>query len=83
MLPGKLTVRHIQLAEARGESFIIYKKIRYPLEVLRGLAGIRTVERKPAISKKLDERKPKDGDGSILEFDRSISESESQEGEES
>jgi len=40
-LPGRLTKRHIELAKERGDNFIFYKGVNYPLTKLKEMAGIK------------------------------------------
>ena len=39
-LPGRLTVRHIEMAKERGDNYIFYKGVNYSLKQLREMAGI-------------------------------------------
>ena len=39
-LPGRLTIRHIELAKARGDNYIFYKGRNYSLKELEDGAGI-------------------------------------------
>jgi len=56
MLPGKLTIKHIEAAEARGQGFIRYKKKDWTLEELYELAGVGRVHRKSKVDKKIGQR---------------------------
>ena len=76
MLPGKLTIKHVEAAEASGQGFIRYKKKDWTVEELYELAGVRRITRKPKADKKLDSGRIESSDGEIVEPDRSISESE-------
>ena len=76
MLPGKLTIKHIEAAEARGQGFIRYKKKDWTLEELYELAGIKRINSKPKVDTKLDSGRAESGNGKIVKSDRSISESE-------
>ena len=40
-LPGRLTIRHIEMAKERGDNYIFYKGVNYSLKQLRELAGIK------------------------------------------
>lgn len=75
MLPGKLTIKHIEYAEQRGEKSIRYMKKTYTVEELYELAGSRRAERKPEVDLKLDGRKAKNRDGIISKQDSNIGES--------
>ena len=83
MLPGKLTIKHIEAAEARGQSFIRYKKKDWTLEELYELAGIRRVNRKPKLNTKLDSGGIKSGDVESVKPDKPDSKSEPLERKES
>ena len=39
-LPGKLTERHLKMAEERGDDYINYHHVKYSLEELYASAGI-------------------------------------------
>jgi len=75
MLPGKLTIKHIEAAEARGQGFIRYMKKDWTLEELYELAGIKRINSKPKVDTKLDSGRIKSSDGKIVELNRGISES--------
>ena len=75
MLPGKLTIKHIEVAEARGQSFIRYMKRDWTLEELYELAGVRRISRKSKIDRKLDGSGIESGNGKEPKPDRDISES--------
>ena len=77
MLPGKLTVKHIEAAEARGQSFIRYMKKDWTLEELYELAGVRRTSRKSKVDKKLVSGRVDSSDGKESEPDRNVSESKS------
>jgi len=69
MLPGKLTIKHIEAAEARGQGFIRYKKKDWTLEELYELAGIKRINSKPKLNTKLDSGGIKKSNGKIVEPD--------------
>ena len=75
MLPGKLTIKHIEAAEASGQGFIRYMKKDWTLEELYELAGIKRINSKPKLNTKLDSGGVKSSDGKIVELNRGISES--------
>lgn len=39
-LPGRLTIRHIEMAKERGDNYIFYKGVNYSLKELEDGAGI-------------------------------------------
>ena len=39
-LPGRLTIRHIEMARERGDNYIFYKGVNYTLKELEDGAGI-------------------------------------------
>ena len=73
MLPGKLTIKHVEAAEASGQGFIRYMKKDWTLEELYELAGIKRINRKSKANTKLDSGRIESGDGEIVKPDRSIS----------
>ena len=40
-LPGRLTIRHIEMAKERGDNYINYKGVVYSLTELKKMAGIK------------------------------------------
>jgi len=52
-LPGRLTERHLKLAEERGDNYIFYKGINYSLKELYDGAGISRTKQKPKVSENL------------------------------
>ena len=40
-LPGRLTIRHIEMARERGDNYIFYKGVNYPLSKLKKMAGVK------------------------------------------
>jgi len=81
MLPGKLTIKHVEAAE-HGQGFIIYKRQKYSVEELYELAGVGRVHRKSKVDKKLDSGRVDSSNGKKFEPDRNVSESKSRTGEE-
>lgn len=43
-LPGRLTIRHIEMAKERGDNYINYKHRTYSLMELRKMAGIKELK---------------------------------------
>jgi len=66
-LPGKLTVRHLKMAEERGDNYIIYKKRNYSLKELYDGAGISRTKPKPPVSKDIHGSKIDNSDGERAE----------------
>ena len=65
-LPGRLTFRHIEMAEKRGENYIFYKHVNYPLSKLKEMYNgtrISRAEQKPAVSKDVRGRKLDNSNG--------------------
>ena len=65
-LPGRLTLRHIEMAEARGDNYIFYKRVNYPIEKLRGMYNgprISRAKQEPKISKNLRGRQLDNSNG--------------------
>ena len=56
-LPGKLTERHLKMAEERGDDYIFYKKRNYSLKELYDGAGISRTKQKPKVSENIRGRK--------------------------
>ena len=66
-LPGRLTIRHLELARARGDNYIFYKGVNYSLQELEDGAGISRAKPKPKTSKKLYSDRIDNSDGEITE----------------
>ena len=65
-LPGRLTLRHIEMAEARGDNYIFYKRVNYPIEKLRGMYNGPRISRakpKPTVSQNVRGRKSNNSNG--------------------
>ena len=65
-LPGKLTFRHIEMAEERGDNYIYYKHVNYPLSKLKEMyngSRIGRAKQKPKVSENIRGRKPHNSDG--------------------
>jgi len=65
-LPGKLTFRHIEMAEARGDNYIFYKRINYPLKKLKEMYNgprIGRAKQKPEISKNVSRSRSDNSNG--------------------
>jgi len=56
-LPGRLTIRHIEMAKERGDDYIFYKGVNYSLKQLRKLAGIKEPKNGAGISRTKPEPK--------------------------
>jgi len=65
-LPGKLTFYHIGMAEKRGDNYIFYKRINYPLSKLKEMYNgprISRAKQEPKISKNFHGRQLNNSDG--------------------
>jgi len=65
-LPGKLTFSHIEMAEKRGDNYIFYKRVNYPLTKLKEMYNgtrISRAKQEPKISKNVHGRKFDNSDG--------------------
>jgi len=67
-LPGRLTIRHIELAKERGDNYIFYKGINYSLEELEDGAGIRRVKSKPKTRSNIHSDRTDNSNGEVPEF---------------
>jgi len=67
-LPGRLTVRHLKMAEERGDNYIIYKKRYYTLKELYDGAGISRTKPKSPVSKDIHGSKVDNSDGERPDF---------------
>ena len=67
-LPGRLTIRHLKMAEERGDNYIIYKKRIYSLKELYDGAGISRTKPKPQTRQNVRRREPDNSNGEITEL---------------
>ena len=62
-LPGRLTIRHIEMARERGDNYIFYKHVNYSLKELEDGAGISRAKPKPKTRKNIYSDRVDNSDG--------------------
>ncbi len=67
-LPGRLTERHLKMAEERGDNYIFYKGVNYTLKELYDGAGISRTKPKPQTRKVVRSEGSNNSDGVEPEF---------------
>lgn len=73
-LPGRLTIRHIEMAKERGDNYIFYKGVNYTLKQLREMAGIKDgtgisrTQSKPKTRTNIHSDRTDTGDGEGAKF---------------
>lgn len=66
-LPGRLTIRHIELAKERGDNYIFYKGINYSLKELEDGAGISRIKPKPKTRANIHSNRIDNSNGEVTE----------------
>ena len=66
-LPGRLTIRHIELAKERGDNYIIYRGVNYSLKELEDGAGISRTKPKPKTRANIHSDRTDNSNGEITE----------------
>ena len=69
-LPGRLTFRHIEMAEKRGDNYIYFKRVNYPLKKLKEMYNgprIGRAKQEPKTGENLHGRKPHNSYGAQSE----------------
>ena len=67
-LPGRLTKKHIDLARAAGQDFIVYKNRIWTLKELEDGAGISRTKHEPETGEKLRKRRVDNSNGEVTEL---------------
>lgn len=67
-LPGRLTIRHIELAKERGDNYIFYKGINYSLKELEDGAGISRAKPKSKTSANVHSSRTDNSNGKITKL---------------
>lgn len=66
-LPGRLTIRHIEMARERGDNYIFYKGVNYSLKELEDGAGISRIKPKPKTHTNIHSSRINNSDGESTE----------------
>jgi len=66
-LPGRLTIRHIELAKERGDNYIFYKGVNYSLKELEDGAGISRTKPKSKTRSNIHSSRIDNSDGESTE----------------